>query len=593
MATYGYSTPYTGMRQPTLPPGYMEAATAPGRNLAAGIAQFGAGIGQAIQRYQDNKAQNEAATQTFETLTGMAQQALASDPQYIAAQQYYETGQLPPGVTEADINRFTQKVQADRSMLNRMVGLGEKFGDMSVAKKKAAIGDMAMVLQQYQQRGEAEMKREINQLALDKARREAATTRNIDELTRRAMGLPTMRTVSEPVVDVIQANPWPEEPTTAAPAQPTTLPTVAETAVVNRYLQQAGVAGEQLRQEAAAREAANVMPPETGRYLEGSAGRYLGLGFGPAGLRPIPFPTRYGVEREVALEKFRRASEQETQNINELRRQADILGRAAGQTLKAPAQAPTPQPEQAAEPAKPMTETRIRTVSRQEAVPYDELRQGLAQFATERGMGAEAFGAIDKILEARGLQKPLKVESQQLPGGAMVIRADNKIEILPPAKPIEGKDLTESQALAAGFAARMAYNNKVIDDTIKAGYTPKTLTEFGWMPERFKETRRKTYEAAKNNWIAAQLRKESGAAIGPQEYEQADLQYFPQSGDSNDVIQQKAELRKVAERTMKAAVGRNSDFYIQQILGGAQEAQFPQGSGTYRLVRGKEIQPVQ
>jgi len=175
----------------------------------------------------------------------------------------------------------------------------------------------------------------------------------------------------------------------------------------------------------------------------------------------------------------------------------------------------------------------------------------------------------------------------------MVIRADNKIEILPPAKPVEGKDLTESQALSAGFAARMAYNNKVIDDTIKAGYTPKSLTEFGWMPERFKETRRKTYEAAKNNWIAAQLRKESGAAIGPQEYEQADLQYFPQSGDSNDVIQQKAELRKVAERTMKAAVGRNSDFYIQQILGGAQEAQFPQGSGTYRLVRGKEIQPVQ
>jgi len=168
MATYGYSTPYTGTRQPALPPGYMEAATAPGRNLAAGIAQFGAGIGQAIQRYQDNKAQNEAATQTFETLTGMAQQALASDPQYIAAQQYYETGQLPPGVTEADINRFTQKVQADRSMLNRMVGLGEKFGDMSVAKKKAAIGDMAMVLQQYQQRGEQDLQQQLKrqQLAL-------------------------------------------------------------------------------------------------------------------------------------------------------------------------------------------------------------------------------------------------------------------------------------------------------------------------------------------------------------------------------------------------------------------------------------------
>lgn len=196
MAEYGYSTQYTGTRQPVLPPGYMEAATAPGRNLAAGIAQLGAGIGQAIQRYQTNKAENEAATQTFETLSGMAQQALSSDPQYIAVQQYYETGQLPPGVTEADINRFTQKVQADRSMLNRMVGLGEKFGDMSVAKKKAAIGDMAMVLQQYQQRGEQETNRALReaqlaqaQIAIGQARAEEAGQKQLPEALRAVYGL--------------------------------------------------------------------------------------------------------------------------------------------------------------------------------------------------------------------------------------------------------------------------------------------------------------------------------------------------------------------------------------------------------------------
>jgi hypothetical protein len=146
----------------------MEAATAPGRNLAAGIAQLGAGIGQAIQRYQTSKAENEAATQTFETLSGMAQQALASDPSYQALQNYYETGQLPQGVTESDLQRFSKKAEADRSMLNRMVGLGEKFGDMSVAKKKAAIGDMAMVLQQYQQRGEQDLQQQLKrqQIAL-------------------------------------------------------------------------------------------------------------------------------------------------------------------------------------------------------------------------------------------------------------------------------------------------------------------------------------------------------------------------------------------------------------------------------------------
>jgi len=196
MATYGYSTPYTGMRQPVLPPGYMEAATAPGRNLAAGIAQLGAGIGQAIQRYRDNKAQNEAAIQTGETLFGMAQQALASDPSYQALQNYYETGQLPPGVSEADLNRFTQKVQADRSMLNRMVAIGDKFGDMSLAKKKAAIGDVAMLLNQYQQRGEQETTRALReaqlaqaQIAVGQARAEELGQKQLSDALRAAYGV--------------------------------------------------------------------------------------------------------------------------------------------------------------------------------------------------------------------------------------------------------------------------------------------------------------------------------------------------------------------------------------------------------------------
>jgi hypothetical protein len=196
MAEYGYSTPYRSTNVAPLPPGYMEAATAPGRNLAAGIAQLGAGIGQAIQRYQTSKAENEAATQTFETLSGMAQQALASDPSYQALQNYYETGQLPQGVTEADLQRFSKKAEADRSMLNRMVGLGEKFGDMSVAKKKAAIGDMAMVLQQYQQRGEQETTRALReaqlaqaQIAVGQARAEELGQKQLSDALRAAYGV--------------------------------------------------------------------------------------------------------------------------------------------------------------------------------------------------------------------------------------------------------------------------------------------------------------------------------------------------------------------------------------------------------------------
>ena len=149
MANYSYSTPYTGQQVPTLPPGYMEAATAPGRNLAMGIASMGQNIGKAIEQYRTKKADTESATQSWETVSGMMQQQLSSDPKYLAIQQYMDTGALPQGVTEKDIPQFTQKVMADREMLNKFSSLGEKFPDMSLAKKKAALGDAVMVLNQY------------------------------------------------------------------------------------------------------------------------------------------------------------------------------------------------------------------------------------------------------------------------------------------------------------------------------------------------------------------------------------------------------------------------------------------------------------
>ena len=149
MATYSYSTPYTGQQVATLPPGYMEAATAPGRNFAMGIASMGQNIGKAIEQYRTKKADTEAATQSWETVSGLMQQQLASDPKYLAIQQYMETGALPEGVSQQDIPRYTKKMEADREMLTKFSSLGEKFPDMSLAKKKAALGDAVMVLNQY------------------------------------------------------------------------------------------------------------------------------------------------------------------------------------------------------------------------------------------------------------------------------------------------------------------------------------------------------------------------------------------------------------------------------------------------------------
>ena len=62
-------------------------------------------------------------------------------------------------------------------------------------------------------------------------------------------------------------------------------------------------------------------------------------------------------------------------------------------------------------------------------------------------------------------------------------------------------------------------------------------------------------QQAKQEWVTALLRKESGAAIGKDEFTQYDKQFFPQPGDKPDVIAQKAEARAVAIEAMKKTAG--------------------------------------
>jgi hypothetical protein len=213
-----------------------------------------------------------------------------------------------------------------------------------------------------------------------------------------------------------------------------------------------------------------------------------------------------------------------------------------------------------------------RTVTETQPVGYqDRFKQAIDVF---QRLGAPINpDAIRSVLEATGTPRPMQIETQTLPGGITVVRADGKVDILPAPKMVEGKDLTEGQANSLGFASRMMLNESTINDVVGRGYRPGGLTEFGFTPERLKTDDRKIYEAAKENWIAAALRKESGAAIGKDEYAAADRQYFPQPGDSDKVLKQKANLRSTVFKSMKAGIGRFADDYLRQIGGMEQTAQ--------------------
>ena len=109
-------------------------------------------------------------------------------------------------------------------------------------------------------------------------------------------------------------------------------------------------------------------------------------------------------------------------------------------------------------------------------------------------------------------------------------------------------------AVAAGFADRMEQAAPIVARFQDAAASPLRAFTAG-RSNLFKSSDMQQYDAAKANWIAAQLRKESGAAIGRDEMVQADQQYFPQPGDSAAVISQKAALRETAQAAMRRTSG--------------------------------------
>jgi len=160
MAEYGYSTPYRGQTQPTLPPGYMEAATAPGRYLAQGISSIGANIGQALERYGQAKAESQYLEQRLESLSPYLQATL---------------GNVQQGSPES-----------------KLVSSLEKYSGMSNAKKKALLADAEFFLQRKDQeaRREAEgIQRDLARISLGQARMEEAGQQQLTDALRAAYGV--------------------------------------------------------------------------------------------------------------------------------------------------------------------------------------------------------------------------------------------------------------------------------------------------------------------------------------------------------------------------------------------------------------------
>jgi hypothetical protein len=149
--------------------------------------------------------------------------------------------------------------------------------------------------------------------------------------------------------------------------------------------------------------------------------------------------------------------------------------------------------------------------------------------------------------------------------------------------PLRGKStaLTESQGNATAYGMRMKEANAILEPLERAGRTNTGLIKgvvggtVGLIPllgEKLEDVSGSIFNAlpgilgglspdqqqvaqARINFITAILRKESGAAIGANEFATAEKNYFPKPGDDAATIAQKQQARKTAIRAMEIQAG--------------------------------------
>jgi hypothetical protein len=121
---------------------------------------------------------------------------------------------------------------------------------------------------------------------------------------------------------------------------------------------------------------------------------------------------------------------------------------------------------------------------------------------------------------------------------------------------------TEVQAKSEKFGNKMELAERNIKDIEGEGqsYLGRSAEGFplvgntmatNWL----KSEKYQRYQQARDNFITALLRDESGAAIGTPEFNRYERELFPQPGESAATVKQKREARRVAIEGMKKAAG--------------------------------------
>lgn len=133
------------------------------------------------------------------------------------------------------------------------------------------------------------------------------------------------------------------------------------------------------------------------------------------------------------------------------------------------------------------------------------------------------------------------------------------------------QQLNADQSKAALFGSRMQNAHNILNSLSSAGVTTSNIGSTGMfspLVNAAQSGQQQQLDQAKRDFVNAVLRRESGAAISPSEFDSAEKQYFPSIGDSAEVIKQKANARMISIRGLLTEVPEGQrDKVVSRIIG--------------------------
>lgn len=183
-----------------------------------------------------------------------------------------------------------------------------------------------------------------------------------------------------------------------------------------------------------------------------------------------------------------------------------------------------------------------------------------------------SYGMKNKKSEREILQAMIDSGQIDIPDAAAAIKSAKEAGVFDyadtstsdPMK-VDHSKLNVTQNSDYGFGSRMLESGKVISG-LESGIAGKGIADSlgqyidekqvgGTLTNRFVSPEFQSFDQAKRDFINAKLRKESGAVISQEEFDNAAKQYFPVPGDDVATVEQKRKNREQVTKDLLASGG--------------------------------------